>query len=71
MPHDINDTNIPLIPRCDHPNSIHDLRPISLYNVIYKILSKTLANRLVRVIAKCVSKEQSAFVPGVRLWIMR
>lgn len=38
-----NNTNIVPIPKCDQPESMSDLHPISLCNVIYKILSKTLA----------------------------
>lgn len=55
-------TNIALIHKCDQPLSMCDLRPISLCNVAYKILAKTLANRLVIMIPKCISEEQSAFV---------
>ncbi|GAU31848.1 hypothetical protein TSUD_114590 [Trifolium subterraneum] len=62
FPTSLNETNICLIPKCDNPTSMKDLRPISLCNVLYKMISKVLANRLKCCLDKCVSQEQSAFV---------
>ncbi|GAU27412.1 hypothetical protein TSUD_356480 [Trifolium subterraneum] len=64
FPSSLNETNICLIPKCDRPLSMKEFRPISLCNVLYKVVSKLLANRLKQVIDKCIYEEQSAFVDG-------
>ncbi|MCI00450.1 RNA-directed DNA polymerase (Reverse transcriptase), partial [Trifolium medium] len=64
FPSSLNETNICLVPKCENPVSMKDLRPISLCNVLYKMVSKLLANRLKGCLDRCVSEEQSAFVEG-------
>ncbi|KAG8479241.1 hypothetical protein CXB51_029714 [Gossypium anomalum] len=46
------------------PDGFLNFRPISLCTVIYKIIAKTVANRLQRVLDVYVDAAQSSFVPG-------
>jgi hypothetical protein len=59
----INDAAIVLIPKGKDLEDIKDFRPISMCNVIYKLISKCLVNRLRSMLDEIVSPEQSAFVP--------
>lgn len=64
MPPELNCINIVLIPKKNSPKSLIDLRPIALCNVLYKIIAKTLANRLKKVLYSVIFESQSAFIPG-------
>jgi hypothetical protein len=57
-------THVALIPKNNNPLSVLDYKPISLCNVMYKIISKVLANRLNEVLPHVISPFQSAFLSG-------
>lgn len=60
MPEGVNDTSIVLIPKVQFPKELKDFRPISLCNVIYKIISKCMVNWLCPIL----SRKTSVFIPG-------
>ena len=61
---EINCTIIALVPKVPNPGSMHDYRPISCCNTIYKCISKIIAARIKQCIPEIISPSQSAFVQG-------
>ena len=57
----LNKTNIALIPKTNNPKKMADFRPISLCNVVYKIISKTIANRFKALLPNIILENQNAF----------
>lgn len=64
LPNRLNFTFIVLIPKVCNPKRMTGCGYVSLCNVIYKIGSKMIANRLKLFLDDIISPTQSAFVPG-------
>lgn len=64
IPEGWNDTTIVRILKVDNPEKVAQFCPISLCNVVYKVISKMLARRMKGILPDIISGHQSAFVPG-------
>ncbi|GKB31316.1 hypothetical protein Tco_0870717 [Tanacetum coccineum] len=62
--HELNHTIIALIPKVNSPTRVNDYRLISCCNVMFKCISKIIANHIKESLKALVSPNQSAFVPG-------
>ncbi|KAK2650146.1 hypothetical protein Ddye_017635 [Dipteronia dyeriana] len=60
----LNHSLLCLIPKVRNMEKISDIRPISLCNVVYKCISKALANRLHQVLGSVIDDTQCAFISG-------
>ena len=61
LPTYLNHTFMTLIPKVKSPELISEYRPISLYNVLCKIFSKVMENRLKKVLPSIITEHQSTF----------
>ena len=61
IPTGLNHTYLTFIPKVKCSVKVVDFRPIALCNILYKIISKVLANRLKKILPCITSKFQSVF----------
>lgn len=61
---EINNTYIFLVPKRKNLTSPKDFIPISIYNVVMKMVTKTIVNRVKHVLLETVNEEKNVFVKG-------
>lgn len=66
LPEGINDTYLCLIPKFSNANNLKNFRPIGLCNTIYKVITKTIANRLKPYLSNIIGPQQASFIKGRR-----
>ncbi|XP_048592235.1 uncharacterized protein LOC125576362 [Brassica napus] len=64
LPSGINATILSLIPKTENAEKMKDFRPIACCNLLYKVISKVLANRLRIIFPDAIEPNQSAFITG-------
>ena len=64
IPNDWNEMAIVMIPKINTLEKVNQFRPISLCNVVDKIIAKMVASRLKVLLPEIISPTQSAFVSG-------
>nr|GEW17354.1 hypothetical protein [Tanacetum cinerariifolium] len=61
---ELNHTIIALLPKVKTPTHVTDYRPISCCNVLFKCISKIIANRIKHCLMRIISTNQSTFILG-------
>lgn len=64
LPCETNDALVVLIAKVLKLEKLTEFRPISLCNVLFKTITKTMVLRLKKVMPKLIGPAQSSFIPG-------
>ena len=64
LPEGSNDALVVLILKVLKPENITQFRPISLCNVLFKIITKAMVGRLKEIMKKLIGPAQASFIPG-------
>lgn len=64
MPENLNETLITLNLKCPGATTLGSFKPISLYNIIYKVVTKMIVKRLRLLLPNLISPLQATFVLG-------
>lgn len=67
----VNQTLTALISKVENPVLVFEFQPVSLCNMVYKIVSKCLSLRMKPILSKVISEAQSAYVGSGKFSIMR
>ncbi|CAN1170357.1 Transposon TX1 uncharacterized 149 kDa protein [Linum perenne] len=64
LPKYVNSILLALVPKKFNAAEMKDYRIIACCNVIYKVISKVLANRLAKVLPSIINPAQTTFIKG-------
>ncbi|XP_058211589.1 uncharacterized protein LOC131323761 [Rhododendron vialii] len=59
-----NSTALTLVPKIPNPSMAKDYKPIACCNVVYKVITKIIANRMQQTLPLVISQTQFAFIKG-------
>lgn len=64
LPKEVNSTILTHVPKKTYARGMKDYRPVSCCNVLYKVISKIIANSLEPMLSRIVTENPSVFVQG-------
>lgn len=66
FPEEFNEMLISLVPKQDYSERMSQFRPIALCNVMVKVITKIIANRVKPLMGKLTGEQQASFIPNRR-----